>query len=129
MLLNVMQLVIVGQFYYWTQSAAVSPSSPLRPVGLYVLIISWLLIALNGSRSGSDLLHRKILRLAATVALGCALLWYTGIGFWERPRGTSDDLVIPLRFFGVGLLVVLADRYARGPLKSIRGVVARVRQN
>ena len=69
MLVNVMQLVIVGQFYYWTQSAAVSPSSPLRPVGLYVLIISWLLIAFSGSRAGSDLLHRKILRLALTVAL------------------------------------------------------------
>ena len=129
MLVNVMQLVIVGQFYYWTQSAAVGSSSLLRPVGLYVLIISWVLIAFNASRSGSDLLHRIILTLVLTVALAFALLWYTGIGFWERPRGSLDDLVIPLRFFGGGLLVVLVDRYARGPLKSIRGVVARVRQD
>jgi hypothetical protein len=129
MLVNVMQLVLVGQFYYWTQSAAVSPSSSLRAVGLYALIISWLLIAFDASRSGSDLLHRKILRLAVTVALGFALLWYTGIGFWERPRGTWDDLVIPLRFFGVGLLVVLAEHYASEPLKSIRRVVARARQH
>jgi len=128
MLLNVIQLVIVGQFYYWTQSAAVSPSSSLRPMGLYALIISWLLIAFNASRSGSDKLHRMILRLAVTVALAFALLWYTGIGFWERPRGTWDDLVIPLRFFGVGLLVVLADRYARAPLHNIRRLVARARQ-
>ena len=128
MILNVMQLLIVGQFYFWTQSAAVSPSSPLRPVGLYVLIISWLLITYSASRSGSDLLHRKILRLVLTVALGFALLWYTGIGFWERPRGTWDDLVIPLRFLGVGLLVLLAGHYARAPLDSIRRIVARARR-
>ena len=129
MLLNVMQLLIVGQFYYWTQSPAVSPSSPLRPVGLYALIISWLLITYSASRSGSDLLHRKILRLVLTVALGFALLWYTGIGYWERPRGTLDDLVIPLRFFAVGLVVILANHYARRPLESIQRVVARVRQD
>ena len=129
MLVNVMQLVIVGQFYYWTQSAAVSPSSVLRPLGLYILIISWLLIAFDASRSGSDELHRKILRLAVTVALAFALLWYTGIGFCERPKSTVDDLVIPLSFFCVGLLVVLAHHYARRPMESVRRVVARVRQN
>jgi hypothetical protein len=70
-----------------------------------------------------------VLRLVLTVALAFALLRYTGIGLWERPRGTLDDLVIPLRFFGVGLLVVLADRYARGRLKSVQRVVARARQD
>jgi hypothetical protein len=80
---------------------------------MYALVVCWVLIALMDSRSMSGQIYRVFLRLAVTVAVVSAILWITGIAFWHRSTGTPRTLLIPLGFFLVGVLVVLADRYAR----------------